>query len=264
MAAAVRLCFIILVLLPVTLVLAPLQCLLVWLAPKRAGAIPLFWHRWVLRLIGVRVHLSGKMADQRPLMLVANHVSWADIMVLGSIGELCFIAKDEVRGWPGINALALMQRTVFIDRDRQREAGRQANSIAARLIDGDVMVLFAEGTTGGGNQLLPFKSALFGAAQAAIQRAGLREIHVQPVALAYNTLHDMPLGRYHQSLAAWPGELTLFPHLKQFLLEGAFDVDVAFGPALVFTPETRRKPFAREVESEIRGLFARLRRLHHR
>lgn len=263
-AAWLRLGLAIAIILPVTILLAPLQLLAIRFAPGLSRWIPLFWHRMVLWLVGVRVHVHGRIAADHPLMLVSNHVSWADILVLGSVAPLCFIAKDEVKSWPGINWLARLQRTVFVNRERKREAGIQADTIASRLLEGDVMVLFAEGTTGNGDRLLPFKSALFGAPQSALAQSGLDSVRIQPVAIAYNTLHGMPLGRYHQTLAAWPGDIELVPHLRGFLLQGAFDVDVAFGEALVFTGETKRKEIAGETFASVRRMFTRLRRLYHR
>ncbi len=264
MAARIRLCLILLLVLPVTVILTPIQILVMKAFPKHAGKIPLFWHRYLLWSLGVRVHIHGKMAKDRPLMIVSNHVSWSDILVLGSVGELCFIAKDEVKSWPGINWLSALQRTVFVNRQNAREAGVQADTIAARLLSGDVMVLFAEGTTGGGNKLLPFKSALFGAPQMALAQSGLESISVQPVALAYNTLHGMPLGRYHQTYASWPGDMELVPHLLNFFVQGSFDVDVCFGEALAFDRSTLRKPFANRIFQMVRKDFARMRRLYHK
>jgi 1-acyl-sn-glycerol-3-phosphate acyltransferase len=218
----------------------------------------------VLKLIGVRVHVHGGFAKHRPLMLVSNHVSWSDIVVMGSIDELCFIAKNEVKTWPGINYLSRLQRTVFVDRERKRDAGVQADTIAARLLQGDSMVLFAEGTTGNGNSLLGFKSALFGAPQMALAQSGLDQIFIQPVAIAYNTLHGMPLGRYHQTYASWPGDIELLPHLINFVKQGAFDVDVCFGEPLTFHANTKRKEMAQQIEAVVRDDFARLRRLYHK
>ena len=264
MAAVIRLTLIVTIVLAATFVLAPVQIVLMHAAPQLSRKIPLLWHRMVLKLLGVRVHLHGEMARRRPLMIVANHISWSDILVLGSVGELCFIAKDEVKSWPGINWLAGMQRTVFVNRERRRDAGVQADTIASRLLQGDAMVLFAEGTTGNGNRLLPFKSALFAAPQIALEQSGIDHVAIQPVAIAYNTLHGMPLGRYHQAIAAWPGDIALVPHLKRFVLEGAFDVDVAFGECIDITPETKRKELAASCYNEVRRHFSRLRRLYHR
>lgn len=264
LAASIRLVLLLAVLLPVTIVLVPVQLFFLLFSRPLARKLPMLWHRFTLSLIGVRVHVHGSLAEARPLMLAANHVSWADIIVLGGIGEICFIAKDDVKSWPVINWLAKLQRTVFVNRHKRSDSAAQSDTIAQRLVDGDIMVLFAEGTTGTGNKVLPFKSALFGAPQKALSQAHVNEITVQPVAIAYNKLHGMPLGRYHQALAAWPGDLTLFPHLMAFLREGAFDVDVAFGKPHIFDKNTKRKEIANEVFAETHDLFSKLRRFYHR
>lgn len=264
MIARLRFIYIVMVMLPVTLLLALVQLPALRFAPKLARKIPVIWHRIILRLVGVRVHVHGSMAKDKPLMLVSNHVSWFDIVVMGSVGELCFIAKNEVRTWPGINYLSRLQRTVFVDRERKRDAAMQADTIASRLVQGDAMVLFAEGTTGNGNSLKPFKSALFGAPQMALAQSGLESIHIQPVAIAYNTLHGMPLGRYHQTYASWPGDIELLPHLVSFVKQGAFDVDVSFAESLIFDENTKRKSMAMQIENVVKDDFARLRRLYHR
>ena len=263
MFSTLKIIYVLIFLIPITLVLLPLQIILAWLLPHRSRSIPLLWHKVLLWLIGVRVFTHGRMAKERPLMLVANHVSWADIVVLGSIGQLCFIAKDDVKSIPGINWLARLQRTVFVNRTRKTDTGIQADTIASRLLSGDVMVLFAEGTTGNGDRLLPFKSALFGAPQMALQQSNLEEIAIQPVAITYNSLHGMPLGRYHQTIASWPGDILLGPHLKTFIAQGAFDVDVSFGDCLSITQTTKRKEIASKAFENTRNMFTRLRRLYH-
>ena len=264
MVANLRIVSILFLLVVITLLMAPFQLLAMRLKPAWSRRLPLVWHRIALRLIGVRVHRHGEFSKKRPLMLIVNHVSWADILILGSLGELCFIAKNEVRSWPGISWLSRMQRTVFVDRERRRDAGIQAESIAARLLEGDVMVLFAEGTTGNGTHLLPFKSALMAAPQMALKQSHLHEVHVQPVALAYNTLHGMPLGRYHQTYASWPGDLELLPHLMNFVRQGAFEVDVGFGEAFPLTADSRRKETMDRCYRAVRERFITLRRLYHR
>jgi 1-acyl-sn-glycerol-3-phosphate acyltransferase len=264
LVANIRLVLILVLVALITALFTPFQLAGMRIRPAWSRKLPVLWHRSILWLIGVRVHKHGRFSRKRPLMLVANHVSWVDILVLGSLGELCFIAKHEVRSWPGVNWLSRMQRTVFVNREARREAGVQAESIAARLLEGDVMVLFAEGTTGNGNHLLGFKSALMAAPQFALKQSHLEEVHVQPVALAYNTLHGMPLGRYHQAYAAWPGDLELIPHLVNFVRQGAFDVDVGFGEAFPLTEESKRKQLMNQCYDEVRRIFTRLRRLHHR
>ncbi|MCQ8782173.1 lysophospholipid acyltransferase family protein [Mangrovibrevibacter kandeliae] len=238
-----------------TLVQMPLQNLAIARKWRLARRLPFLWHRIACRLIGIRVTLNGRPATERPLLIVANHQSWADITVLGRVTELSFIAKAEVRSWPAFGTLARLQRTVFVERGERHRTGEQADAIAERLVEGDAMVLFAEGTTSDGNEVLPFKTALFGAAQAALRQAG-GAVLVQPVAVAYRGAHGLPLGRYGRPLAAWPGDVPLLPHLLAFLREGAIDVEVSFGTPIPFDAGGDRKRLARQVESEVRRMLA--------
>lgn len=217
------------------------------LDPRRA---PRVWHRLVTRLLGLRLHVHGGIARDRPLLVASNHVSWTDIMVLGAIADVHFIAKAEVAGWPMLGSLAKLQRTVFVERDARRRSGVQVDAIAARLAEGDRMVLFAEGTTGDGNRVLPFNSTLFGAAEAGAP------VTIQPVAIVYTRLHGIAMGRRHRRHASWIGDQTLVPHLAKLLREGALDVEVHFGEPVAFGPGQRRKDIARDVEARVRAMVA--------
>ncbi len=251
-----RLAAIGLLLLPVTLALLPVQLLGIAFHRPLARRIPLLWHRLALTLIGVHVRLHGESSKARPLLIVANHVSWSDIMVLGSIMEVCFIAKAEVRDIPGVSLLARLQRSVFVDRKNRRDSARQAEAIAERLNQGDAMVLFAEGTTGDGHRVGPFKSALLGALNAALAQSDIESATVQPVAIAYTQLNGMPLGRFHQARAAWPGGLELGPHLMAFVRNGAYDIDVVFGKAEPYRVDSDRKRMAMRMQAQVRQSFA--------
>ncbi|MBA3449064.1 MAG: 1-acyl-sn-glycerol-3-phosphate acyltransferase [Pseudaminobacter sp.] len=243
-----------------TLVLVPLQLLSMKTGLYREGIVPRLWHRAILAALGFRVHVSGVMTDKRPLLIASNHVSWTDIMVLGSIADMSFIAKSEMAGWPLIGWLALLQRTVFIERERKRKSGVQASEIAARLAAGDAMVLFAEGTTGDGNLLLPFKSTLFGAAAMAIGEGAVETVFIQPVAILYTRLHGIPMGRQHRRVASWIGDSELAPHIVELLAQGAIDVEVYFGEPVEFSAGGSRKEAARQVERRVRAMIEEARR----
>jgi 1-acyl-sn-glycerol-3-phosphate acyltransferase len=102
---------------------------------------------------------------------------------------------------------------------------------------------------------LPFKTALFGAAHAAIKEAGVPEVLVQPVAIAYTGVHGMAMGRYFRPIASWPGDVELMPHLKGILREGAIDVEIRVGEPMVVTAATDRKMLARTMEGRVRALL---------
>ncbi|SKA23567.1 lysophospholipid acyltransferase family protein [Consotaella salsifontis] len=250
-----RIAFTVVALALLTAVLLPLQLLATRFGWRIARRLPLLWHRIACPLMGLRVHIRGVPASSRPLLLVANHSSWADIPALGRIMELSFIAKSEVRDWPVFGWLARLQRSVFIDRGERRSVGLQVDAVADRLNAGEVMVLFAEGTTSDGNEVLPFKTSLFGAAQAALRLAEADEVSIQPVAIAYTKANGMPLGRYYRPLLAWPGDVPLGPHLLAALKEGALDAEIVFGEPMRITAESDRKKVARTVETEVSRLL---------
>jgi 1-acyl-sn-glycerol-3-phosphate acyltransferase len=218
--------------------------------------IPRLWHRAVARILGIRLHVTGAMAVRRPLLIAANHISWTDIIVLGAVADVCFIAKADMSRWPVMGWLCTMQRTVFVERRRRGESGRQASEIGARIAAGDAMVLFAEGTTSDGNLLMPFNSTLFEAAKLAVKAAPDGEVFIQPVAVAYTRLQGIPMGRRRRGHVAWIGDQDLLPHAVGVLREGAVDAEVRFGEPLRFDAATDRKEAARLVEARVRSMLS--------
>lgn len=238
----------------VTIIGIPLQWLSLKLSLPVRRTIPHLYHRILLRLLGVRVNVRGAPDPHRPLLILSNHVSWLDIPVIGSLMPQVFVAKSEVAGWPLVGLLAKFQRTVFVDRQRRHATGAVNNQIAARLADGDPVVLFAEGTSSDGNRVLPFRTALVGAVREVF------EVHdavvVQPLSIAYRRLQGLPLGRGRRPVAAWYGDMDLAPHLLQILREGALDVEVTFAPPLKLDAGHDRKSVTREAEIAVRRNMA--------
>ncbi|QDZ00247.1 1-acyl-sn-glycerol-3-phosphate acyltransferase [Nitratireductor mangrovi] len=257
MMGMVRAGLVLVVLIPATLLAAGVQMVALATGFPDRGLMPMLWHRMALRLVGIRLHLSGEPATDRPLLIVANHVSWTDIPVLGALMSLGFVARADMAGWPIFGFLAKLQRSIFVERDRIRTSAAQTRELGERLAEGDVMVLFAEGTTSDGNTLSPFKSTLIGAAQAALaqvqeKKGGPASVRVQPVTIAYTRLHGMPMGRYHRRHASWIGDADLIPHVGQLIREGGMDVEVHFGEPVEVTRESDRKKVTRQIEAEIR------------
>ena len=260
MIAAVRTIFVVLAFVMLTLALLPVQVVALGLGHSVMRRLPRWWHRLMCRIVGLRVRTHGRLSGERPLLLVSNHVSWKDILVLGSVADVVFIAKSEVRSWPVLGWLARLQRSVFVERAERRKTGAQISEVSERLVAGEVVVLFAEGTTSDGNRVMPFNSSLFGAASAALAHAPGGTVHIQPVSIAYVGIHGMPMGRYHRSVAGWPGDVALGPHLLRVIMGGALDVDVIFADTIPFDAPTDRKKTARLVEAQVRdGLNAALR-----
>ena len=232
--------------LALTLVLMPVQALgLVFRRPWTAS-LPRFYHRWCCRILGLRVRRIGRPTKSRPVLFAANHISYLDITVFGSLIAGSFIAKSEVASWPLFGWLARLQRSVFIDR-RVRSTAEQRDSIAARLAAREALILFPEGTSSDGNRVLPFKSALFSVAD----HAATGPVTVQPVSIAYTRLDGLPIGRGLRPLFAWYGSMSMAPHLWTMLGLGAVEIIVEFHPPTTLADCGSRKALARYCQERV-------------
>jgi 1-acyl-sn-glycerol-3-phosphate acyltransferase len=242
----IRAVFVLAVFLAVTLLLIPVQWLLLTLGLPARRTFPHRYHRFVARLFGIHIRVLGTPPATAALLL-ANHSSWLDIVIFSAVTPLSFVAKSEVGTWPFFGTLARLQRTVFVTRARRSETGEARDAIAERLAQGDVLVLFPEGTSDDGNTVLPFKSALLSAADAALHD-GCKVI-VQPVSTAYVARQGIPMGRENRPLYAWYGDMELVPHLWEALEAGPLDVVVQFHPPL---EAMDRKELARAAWDTVR------------
>jgi 1-acyl-sn-glycerol-3-phosphate acyltransferase len=136
--------------------------------------------RWAARLLDVlalRLHVHGALADERPLMLIANHVSWLDIFAMQSVLPVRFVAKSEVRRWPLAGWLSARAGTLFIERARRHDTARINDLIVRSLREGCVFAVFPEGTTTDGSHVLKFHASLLAPALevgAALQPVAIR------------------------------------------------------------------------------------------
>ena len=232
---------------------APIQMILRRVSEPGARVFPQIYFRGVCAILGIKVNARGSLVRDRPLLIAANHTSYFDIVVLGSLGPLSFISKSEVAEWPLFGILAKLARTVFVERERRAKTAAHRDMIHARLSSGDSLVLFPEGTSSDGNRVLPFKSALIGAAQPSrtLDDASMPPILVQPVAVAYTRLHGLPMGRHFRPFFAWYGDMELVPHLWEAFCLGPFDVDVHFYPPVTFSQFGSRKEMATYCETMV-------------
>ena len=237
--------------------MTPLLISLQWLIGKIGlpgwGFIASNYYRVLCALLRVRVRVNGEPVRSKAVLFVSNHVSWADILVIGSLAPVAFVAKREVASWPLVGISARLQRTVFVDRTRRHQTGETVTEIVKRLAGGTPVVLFAEGTSSDGNRVLPFRSALLGAVEEA---AGSGGILIQPMSICYTAQQGLPMGRQHRPLVAWYGDLDFMPHIRSFIEQGAVDAMVNYGEPVAVEPGTDRKALTRRLEAEVRRLLA--------
>ena len=173
-----------------------------------------WWSVKLLRVLGVEPSAEGQFRPG-PKLLVANHVSWLDIIVIHSVcPQARFVSKADVRHWPALGRLAEVAGTLFIERERKRDAVRVVHQIAAALQAGDTVAVFPEGTTSDGHALLPFHANLL---QAAISA----NVPVQPIALRFADA-TAPIS----AAAPYIGDTTLLESLSAVVLAEGLTVRV--------------------------------------
>jgi 1-acyl-sn-glycerol-3-phosphate acyltransferase len=206
------------------------------------------WMQWMsrrfLRLLGCRVKVTGEVP--RTGLVVANHLGYVDILVLGSVCPCVFVAKSEVERWPVFGLLARMAGTVFVKRKVPMDSRRQVGTLADVIREGHPLVLFPEGTSSGGSEVLPFRSSLFEAATA----SGCMTV---PAALHYQVPAPALVER---DIAFW-ADMKLPQHLWNLLGIGSFEAVVAFGTPRV--PEPNRKVECQSLHREVKALLVSMR-----
>lgn len=176
------------------------------------------WASALIRLLGIRLTVSGT-PPVAPFLLVANHLSYVDVLVLASQLEGVFIAKHEVAAWPVLGWLCRHFDTIFVKREQRAEVWQINQQIAQRLAAQTGVVFFPEGTSSPGERVLPFKPALLAAAVQGGQPVSYAALH-------YQTSAPHPPAR---EAVCWWGEMTLLPHLYRLFQLPSFEARLVFG-----------------------------------
>ena len=142
------------------LLLLPFQILFILLKSKVRFFVPLVFHKFLLRILGIQLVISGKPSEHKPLILIGNHCTYLDIIILGSIMPVCFVAKSEIKSWFFFGFLARLQNSIFIDR-RNLKTLESLKKVSQSLSTNFAMIIFPEGTTNNGKNVLKFKTSLF-------------------------------------------------------------------------------------------------------
>lgn len=233
----------------VVLLIGAMRLVRIETAPLRRA-----YYRFLCRVLGLKLNVRGRPTIRQPSLIVCNHISYLDIVVVGAVAKGEFVARGDMADWPFFGLMAKAGRTVFIDRKRS-SASRARDQVRERLSEGGTLIMFPESTSGDGNHILPFKSALFNVAEGEI---GGRPITVQPMSIAYTRLNGMPIGVGWRSFYAWYGDMTLGPHLWQALKLGATTVDVEFHEPVTADQLGGRKALAAHCQNVTAEGFSRL------
>lgn len=254
-----RVLFFVFVYFPLMAVFVPIQFVitrlgLYWTVPVR------LFHTLGRIFLGMKVKVIGEPSHDRATLIVSNHISWTDIIAVGSKADVTFVAKSEIKNWFFVGFMASLQRTLYVDRKKRSDARRVSQEMGKRIASGSAVLLFAEGQSDLGTHVLPFRSALIGAAQHAMQDAGATEVMIQPLTIAYTKLQGLPVGRTDRSFIAWIKSKSVKQNISEILTGGTREVTLAFGTPRPLTAGADRKVLAKQSENEVRRMLVALNR----
>lgn len=204
-------------------------------------------YRLTLRILGVRVTVHGQFAPS-PVFLVSNHCSYLDVIIMGSIRDICFTPKSDVRAWPFIGLLISLFGVIFVSRN-PKDAKEVQHAILTGLNSHRPLSLFPEGTTNNGRELLDFKPSMFHLAHL---WTGSDTLAIQPASLRYDLLNGKPMHDTDFDKVAWYGDMDFFPHLWQFLHCSSLHAEFTLHPPLDYDATTHRKTLARQAQDIVR------------
>ncbi len=193
------------------------------------------WCVGLLRCLDITVHTTGSV-HAGPVLVVANHISWLDILAIIAVHPVRFVSKSDVKHWPVLGWIVACGGTLFIEREKKRDALRVVHHIAEALNAGDAVAIFPEGTTTDGHALLPFHANL-------LQAAIATDTPVQPIALRYSDAAT-PIS----AAAAYVGDTTLLQSLWKVATASKLRVSVR-----VLPPEGTRHLDRRALTEKVRG-----------
>lgn len=232
--------------------LFPLIALKIRLFPPLGRHSVRWGYRLVLIGLDIRLRIIGRPVSGKALF-VANHISYADIPILGALLHAQFVAKEGVREWPLIGWLAQAFGTLFVSRQ-----ARDTKKELAMLQDAALrcnLIFFPEGTSTEGSHVLPFKSTFF----EVLNTLKAHETVIQPISLVYENLYGRPIGRFFRKFIGWRGDTEFLPHLRQMLSLGTHTVSVIFHDPLPVCAFPSRKELAQASYQKVReGVAARL------
>lgn len=232
----------------------------VWYLVSGRLDVTMWFHKFCCFVFSIRLHVIGENAHRKnhPVIYLCNHISYLDVVVLGSLLDGCFVAKSEVSKWPGFGFLAKLQKTIFIVREKSALIqSRQAISDAMAK-DYDI-ILFPEGTSTDGWDVQQFKAGLLGIFFPDDKGAGgdydvIDNALIQPVAVKHTKTNSIEITKDRQDLRdfyAWYGDMELAPHLWSLAQAKSVDVEIHMLPPLSANDFVHRFDIANAAQERV-------------
>jgi 1-acyl-sn-glycerol-3-phosphate acyltransferase len=197
------------------------------------------WAKGFIKLCGAKIHVSGR-PPRPPFFLVSNHLSYVDIPLLRSILENVFVTKGEIQSWVLAGKIVGDMGNIYINRQNKRDIPRAGKQILEALENGEGVIVFPEGTTSNGEQVLDFKSSFFEFAVAA-------NLPIYYASIRYETFDGYPPAS--EKVCWWRLESTFLPHLWELFQIPTFDAFVTFGETPIVGEN--RKDLAKKLQEAV-------------
>lgn len=205
----------------------------------------LLFHKGACRIFALRCHVEGSLAEQKPVLFLSNHISYLDVIVLGSCTPAYFIAKSEVANWPVFGLLAKLQNTLFFER-KGNQVRAQMNLMSQQFDKKNNLILFAEGTSTNGEEVKPFKSSLLQSVESTNE-----EVLIQAVTIAYTHYKNKNMDKPTRDHFAWYDTMPFAPHFFGAAGMGKADVRVIFHQPMKLNDFATRKDCAQFCQAQV-------------
>ena len=209
---------------------------------------PLYFYQMIKIVTGININFNKSKLNKKNMgvLYISNHVSWFDIICLGTLLNARFIAKKEVSQMGIFGFLAMLSNTFFIDNENKNKIIEYNHLIQKKLKAGENFIIFPEGTTSDGNGIKNFKSSML---ECAFDNNN--EINIQPISICYSKLNNVPMGIYLRRNIAWVGDTSMVAAMANFLRSGRITVDIIFHDLMSVNNFKNRKELAAHCEKQI-------------
>ena len=203
-----------------------------------------------LKVLGVKIDLIGRETPtDRGYLIVANHLSYLDILVIASLHQTAFVTSVEIRDTFGLGHLAKVAGCLFVERRSRENLNSEVEDLARCLESGENVTVFPEATSTNGDGVLPFKRAMFRSVEG-------KSIPVLPLALRYSTRRGMPLDQRSRDAIHWYGNMSFMPHLWRLCSLGQVFVRIEVLESLNINRPMCRRELAEHAYRVIAGAYA--------
>jgi 1-acyl-sn-glycerol-3-phosphate acyltransferase len=232
-----------------TIIIAiPQIILLLFTKGPAAYVLPYIWENGFCKIFGIKVEIKGTPYLESQTIYISNHISYLDIPAIASILKASFVAKSDVEKWPILGFLSKLQQTAFISR-RSSQVKKGKYDLSNMLKEGKSLIIFPEGTSSDGQEVLPFKSSLF---SIALEHETANELYIQPMTIRLLEANGKDATTQElRDLYAWHGDMTLAPHLWAFLKSSGAKVSITFHEPIIANQYQSRKDLAQLCFKEV-------------